>query len=434
MAFGWSASALIKLRAQAIELFREGIAASDPGCAVASALNARREIIAAARRVTLIAFGKAACPMARAALPFVGDKIHTVCVVTNRENLAEIDGVQVIAGGHPLPDEGSCRGADAIESAARSTRPGDLLLVLISGGGSALVCAPAPGIALADKIALNEALIRSGADITAVNAIRQRFSRLKGGRLAQLASDAKMLSLILSDAPGDDVATIASGPTAKPLTTAADATAILKRHDLFEKLPPTLRAYLDGSAARMDLEAASFDHVENVVVGSNAISLQRVMRSAGSDYPVVVKADDWLSGDVSEAAETLHRLAVSAARQDGPLAIVSGGEPTVKVCGNGKGGRNQELALRFALLNERTSIRRPWVFLSGGTDGRDGPTDAAGGLVDAGSTEWMRRLGGSPEARLNNNDSYHALASSGDLLITGPTGTNVADLQILLMR
>jgi hydroxypyruvate reductase len=434
MAFGWSATALIKLRAQAIELFREGIAASDPEWAVASALKARTEIIASARRVIMVAFGKAACPMTRAALPFLGDKLHMACAVTNRENLVEIDGVEVIAGGHPLPDEGSCRGADAIESAARSTRPGDLLLVLISGGGSALVCAPAPGIALADKIALNEALIRSGADISEVNAIRQRFSRLKGGRLARLASDAKILSLILSDAPGDDVATIASGPTAKPLTVAADAIAILTRHDLWETLSPALRAHLVHSSVQTDLEAASFAHVENVVVGSNAISLQRVMRSAGPDYPVVVKADDWLSGDVSEAAATLHRLAVFAARHEGPIAIVAGGEPTVRVCGNGKGGRNQELALRFALFDERTSIMRPWVFLSGGTDGRDGPTDAAGGLVDAGSTKWMRTMGDNPEARLNNNDAYHALASSGDLLITGATGTNVADLQILLMR
>lgn len=434
MVLDCSASALIKLRAQALELFRDGIAASDPERAVTSALKARTEILAAARRVILVAFGKAAYPMVRAALPFVGDKLHVACAVTNRENLTEIDGVEVIAGGHPLPDEGSLRGADAIEKAARSARPDDLVLVLISGGGSALICAPVPGITLADKIALNEALIRSGADITEVNAIRQRFSRLKGGRLAQVVSGAKILSLILSDVPGDDVGTIASGPTAKPLTTAADAAAILKRHDLIERLPAALRAHLDDASVRKELEAESFDHVENVVIGSNAISLQQVMSSASSCYPVVVKADDWLSGDVSEAAAALHRLAMFAARQEGPVAIVAGGEPTVRVCGDGRGGRNQELALRFALLDERTSIRRPWVFLSGGTDGRDGPTDAAGGLVDAGSTKWMRKLGGSPEAQLNNNDSYHALASSGDLLITGPTGTNVADLQILLMR
>ncbi|MBS3651646.1 DUF4147 domain-containing protein [Pseudaminobacter sp. 19-2017] len=433
MALGGSASDLLKLRAQAVELFREGVAASDPESAVASALRARMDTIAAARRVILVAFGKAACTMARAALPFVGDKLQTACVVTNRENLVEVPGVEVIAGGHPLPDEGSVRGADAIESAARSATPGDLLLVLVSGGGSALTCAPVPGVSLADKIALNQALIRSGADITEVNAVRQKFSRLKGGRLAQLASGAKVLSLFLSDVPGDDVATIASGPTAKPVTCAADATAILERYDLLGTLPPTLCAYFNGSAARAEPDAACFDHVENVVIGSNAISLQRVMSSAGSQYAVVVKADDWLDGDVSEAAAMLHRLTVSAARR-APVAIVAGGEPTVRVRGSGRGGRNQELALRFALLNERTSIRRPWVFLSGGTDGRDGPTDAAGGLVDAGSTSWMRQLGCSPERCLNNNDSYHALALSGDLLMTGPTGTNVADLQILLMQ
>jgi hydroxypyruvate reductase len=434
MPLGGSASDLIRLRAQAVELFREGVAASDPEGAVASALKTRTETIAAARRVILVAFGKAACPMARAALPFVGDKLHTACAVTNRENLVEVAGVEVIAGGHPLPEEGSVRGADAIESAARSARPGDLLLVLVSGGGSALTCAPAQGVPLADKIALNEALIRSGADITEINAVRQSFSRLKGGRLAQLASGARVLSLILSDVPGDDVATIASGPTARPSTCVADAKAILERYDLVRTLSPTLREYLDDPAARTQPDAEYFDHVENVVIGSNAISLQRVMSSAGSHYPVVVKADDWLDGDVSEAAATLHRLAVFAARQEGPVAIVAGGEPTVRVRGSGRGGRNQELALRFALLNERTSIRRPWVFLSGGTDGRDGPTDAAGGLVDAGSTSWMRQLGCSPEDYLDNNDSYRALALSGDLLMTGPTGTNVADLQILLMH
>ena len=268
-------------------------------------------------------------------LPFVGDKLHTACAVTNRENLVEVAGVEVIAGGHPLPDEASVRGADAIESAARSARPGDLLLVLISGGGSALICAPMPEIALADKISLNQALIRSGADITEINAVRQSFSRLKGGRLAQLASGARVLSLILSDVPGDDVATIASGPTAKPSTRAADATAILERYDLVGTLSPTLCAYLDGSAAMTQPHDECFDHVENVVIGSNAISLQRVMSSAGSHYPVVVKADDWLDGDVSEAAATLHRLAAPTAETARQMRRAASSMPARQAgCGN----------------------------------------------------------------------------------------------------
>lgn len=427
-----SSPAVTRLREQAIALFREGVAASDPERAVVMALEERRDAIATARRVILVAFGKAACPMARAALPFVADKLHMACAVTNRENLTEIDGVDVIAGGHPLPDEGSIHGAYAIERAARSAEAGDLVLVLVSGGGSALACAPAPGISLADKIALNETLIRCGAEIGEINAVRQLFSRLKGGRLAQLASSAKVLSLILSDVPGDDVGTIASGPTARPSASVADAIAVLERYGLHGKLPPTFRVHAGHLA--VDNDTATFDHVENVVIGSNSISLQQVMNSAGADYPLVVKADDWLCGDVSDVAATLHRVAMFAASENGPVAIIAGGEPTVRVMGSGIGGRNQELALRFALLNEWSSIRRPWVFLSGGTDGRDGPTDAAGAIVDAGSTGWMRKVGCNPAALLDNNDSYHALAASGDLLMTGATGTNVADLQILLIQ
>ncbi|OHV83240.1 glycerate kinase type-2 family protein [Mesorhizobium sp. ORS 3428] len=434
MGFGSSASSLVELRMQAFQLFRQGIAASDPESAVASALKAREPDIAAAGGVILIALGKAACLMAGTALRFVGDKLRRACVVTNHENVLDIDGIEIIVGGHPLPDEGSLKAGRAIEEAARSASPEDLVLLLISGGGSALVCAPAPAISLADKVVLNEALVRSGADISEINAVRQIFSRLKGGRLAELTSGVRTLSLILSDVPGDDVATIASGPTAKPATGVSDAVLVLRRHNLLEALPAILRKQLDDLVAGEDRTCASFDHVENVVIGSNAISLQRVMSSAEERSFKVVKAADWLGGDVSEAAHALHRLAMFTVKEEGPVAIVAGGETTVRVSGSGRGGRNQELALRFALLSERQPIRRPWAFLSGGTDGRDGPTDAAGALVDSGSAERMRRHGCRPEAHLSNNDSYPALAASGDLLLTGPTGTNVADLQILLMQ
>lgn len=428
-----SASALIALRKQALELFRDGVSASDPEKAVSEALEPRRQMIAAARRVILIAFGKAACPMVQGALPFLGSKLHAACAVTNPENLAQLDDrVAILAGGHPLPDENSLRAGQLVEELARSAGPGDLLLVLISGGGSTLLCAPAPGIALADKIALNDELIRSGADIREINAVRQAFSRLKSGRLAQLATGAQVLSLILSDVPGNDISTIASGPTAKPRE--ADAWAVLDRYGLTRALPAAMREHLNRFACQTGRQAASFDHVENMVIGGNNISLKKVMERAGSFFPAVVKANDWLDGDVSDAAYALHKIALYAARETGPIAIVAGGELTVKVKGGGKGGRNQELALRFAVLEESAPIGRQWVFLSGATDGRDGPTDAAGGIVDAGSTGWMRQFGCDPDMHLANNDSYPALASSGDLLLTGATGTNVADLQILLMR
>ncbi|MDK1374037.1 MULTISPECIES: DUF4147 domain-containing protein [unclassified Sinorhizobium] len=419
------------LREQAIALFREGVAASDPSSAVTSALEGRRDAIAAARRVILIAFGKAACPMTRAALPFVRDKLHYARAVTNQENLESIEDVHVIAGGHPLPNEGSIAGAYAIERAARAAEPGDLVLALVSGGGSALICAPVPGLSLADKIALNDALIRSGAEINEINAVRQQFSRLKGGRLAQLASGARMLSLILSDVPGDDIGIIASGPTAQPKSTAADALAVLDRYGLRDRLPDAIRSQVNHLVRD---EAGRPDHVENVLIGSNRISLRQVIENAGANYPTVLKASDWLSGDVAKVAHTLHRMALDASNQRGSVAIVAGGGPTVRVAGSGTGGRNQELVLRFALLAESAPIKRPWAFLSAGTDGRDGPTDAAGGIVDPSSMSRMRTIGCNPRALLENNDSYRALESSGDLLITAATGTNVADLQILLMR
>ncbi|WP_244494003.1 MOFRL family protein [Mesorhizobium sp. Root172] len=182
-----------------------------------------------------------------------------------------------------------------------------------------------------------------------------------------------------------------------------------------------------------DVTATDFYNVENVVIGSNAISLRTVADKAKAEFDSVVRASDWLEGDVLDAAAELHRIARAAAQRNGRVAVVCGGETTVRVRGDGKGGRNQELALCFALLNELQPIGRPWVFLSGGTDGLDGPTDAAGGIVDAGSSDWMRQNGHDPIGSLENNDSYHALACSGDLLITGATGTNVADIQIVLM-
>ncbi|TPJ33821.1 DUF4147 domain-containing protein [Mesorhizobium sp. B2-6-5] len=428
-----SASLLKSLRREAVALFLEGVAAANPEQAVAAALAERSARLEQASRIILVAFGKAACPMARAALPFVGERLVTAIALTNHENLESIDGVEVIAGGHPIPDEGSIAGAAAIEEAVLCAQEGDLVLVLVSGGGSALLCAPSPGVELTDKIALNDALIRSGADISEINAVRPIFSRLKGGQMARLAGKAKVLSLILSDVPGDDIDTIASGPTARPRSSACRALEVLDKYGLWQNLPAALKCRLEQMNAMTDATATDFDNVENIVIGSNAISLRTVVRKAETEFGSVVHASDWLEGDVLDAAAELHRIARAAAESNGPVAVVCGGETTVKVRGNGKGGRNQELALYFALLNELQPIDRQWVFLSGGTDGLDGPTDAAGGIVDQGSPDWIRQQGHDPVSSLETNDSYHALACSGDLLITGATGTNVADIQIVLM-
>lgn len=424
------AAAIAALRADAEAFFRAGVRAADPAAAIEAALSAQREALTAARRIVLVAFGKAAVPMVRAAMPFVAGKLKDALALTNYENAVAVEGVEVFAAGHPIPDGNGVRGAGEIASAVASVGEGELALVLVSGGGSALLCAPAEGVSLADKISLNAALIRSGADITEINTVRSMVSRLKGGRLARLAHRGRLLALVLSDVPGDDLATIASGPTVPSRATAASAIAILKKYALLDTLPEGMAKHLEDVAPDEDL-AADIPHARSLIVGSNRLSIEAAERAAHAAGYATLPGHTWLKGDVSAAATDLHAMAARAG--DGRIAIVSGGEPVVMLTGGGKGGRNQELALRFALAGEAAPLDRPWAFLSGGTDGRDGPTDAAGAVVDRATPARMRAAGMDIAARLAENDSNPILEASGDLLVTGATGTNVADIQIILL-
>ena len=278
------ASALMDLRRQAIDLFRTGVAAAEPGPAVAAALEQRADRLEAARRVIVIALGKAACAMTRAALPLIGPKLHRAIAVTNAENAVAVEGVQVITGGHPLPDQGSLDAGCAVESLARSAQESDLVLVLVSGGGSALLCAPVTGLLLSDKAALNDELIRSGADIREINAVRQHLSRLKGGRLAQLASRAEILALIVSDVPGDDVRLVASGPTAPLYASVSYAHSVLSKYRVDSPFKEALLSPDECFSEEM------FDRIENVVVGSNRISVESVGATARQCGIRVIKA------------------------------------------------------------------------------------------------------------------------------------------------
>lgn len=418
------------LRADARAFFDVAVKAADPEGAVTRALQADIDAIRAARRIILVAFGKAAVPMIRAAMPFAEGKLAAAVALTNYENVAPVAGAEVMPGGHPIPDENGMRGAEAIERAVASAEEGDLVIVLTSGGGSALLCAPAAGVSLADKMALNGALIRSGADITEINTVRSMVSRLKGGRLARLAARGSLISLVLSDVPGDDLTIIASGPTVPSRATAARAMAILEKYELVDALPDSIARHLAEKAPLEDL-SAPIPHARSRIIGSNRLSLDAARDAAEAAGYAAFTGHEWLEGEVGEAAADFHRMARHAA--DGRIAIVSGGEPVVVLKGTGKGGRNQELALRFATVAEAAPLPRDWVFLSGGTDGRDGPTDAAGAVVDAGTLGRMADAGIDVDARLADNDSNPALAASGDLVMTGGTGTNVADIQILLM-
>lgn len=442
-----------RLRGDAEALFRAGVAAADPALAVSRHLsfeNGRLSIKESAGKtrrgdwpvVHVIAFGKAAPAMARAVasvIPSPPLKVPGIAV-TNYENAGDVPGFTVMGAGHPLPDSNGFTAAVAVARAAEAAKEGELVLVLISGGGSALLPYPAPGISLEDKIATTNLLLASGADIGEINTVRKHLSLLKGGGLASFVYPADLHALILSDVLGDDLSTIASGPTVPDPTTFADAQAALARRSVWAKTPDSVQRRLAEGIAGEVPETPKpgdpvFERAGATLVGSNAVSLKSVAAAAEEKGYRVVIYDDHLTGEARQAAERLAAAATTAARHGGglPAAVLAGGETTVTLKGPGRGGRNQEMALAFAVAAEKRGLSGRWVFLSGGTDGRDGPTEAAGGLIDPGSVDRMESAGGDPAALLDANDSNRALKLSGDLLVTGATGTNVADLQVLLI-
>lgn len=406
--------------------FDVAVEAADPARAVRLALARHRKTLARAERVLVAAIGKAACAMAEAAAAELGGKAVSGVVVTTREAARPVAGFEIIAGGHPVPDAGSLEGGEAILALVRQAGRTDLVLALISGGGSALAVAPRPGITLARKREITEALLRSGADITAVNTLRRNLSRLKGGGLVAAAAPARVLSLIVSDVPGDDPAIIASGPTVPEAPYGSSGNP---------PVPDELdRLLLESEREAMRrLETARLGPYRNEVIASNAASVAAVGRYLASRGITSVCHDGWLGGDVQAAAETILAAMRLTVDQSQMTAVVFGGETTVRVTGDGLGGRNQELALRLAQSEATSPLGRPWAFLSAGTDGRDGPTVAAGGFSDNGTLSRLEKHGLGLADILARNDSHSALAATGDLFVTGPTGTNVADIQVALI-
>ncbi|WP_182085887.1 DUF4147 domain-containing protein [Aureimonas sp. ME7] len=402
-------------RAEAVRLFKAGVAAADPTESVVRSL--RDAPLPPGGRLSLIAVGKAAPAMAKAALSVV--EADETLVVTIDGLDAAIPGAEVMAASHPVPDERGERAAREALRRASALGPRDHLLALVSGGASALLPAPLEGLTLADKIAVNRLLLSSGADIRETNLVRQSLSRLKGGGLARAAHPARVVSLVLSDVVGDDLSVVASGPTAPPLGTPAEAAALLRRLHLWDRLPDAVRTHL----LRSDRPASAPPVADNRLIGSNTLSLMAMAEASGAARIVA----EPLIGDVADAADTVLRHMP----EPGGVVLL-GGETTVHVVGGGLGGRNQELALRVAALAKERGLAGDWVFLSAGTDGRDGPTDAAGGLVDPGTIARLRAAGVDPSDALARNDSYHALQASRDLIRMAPTGTNVADLQVLI--
>jgi len=388
-------------------------------------------------RLLAIGFGKAAASMALALEQELGDILETGVFVTKYGHTLsrKPQKFRSFEGGHPVPDEYGFRGTEEIMELAASADEKTLVVTLVSGGGSALLVAPVKHIPLAAKQKTTDLLLRCGADIHELNTVRKHLSRVKGGGLAGIISPARTISLILSDVIGDDLDVIASGPTAPDSSTYRDALAVLERYQLQDKVPVEVLVHL-ASGARGDIPETPkqgdpiFQRVENQIIGSNRVALEAMLTTARKLGLAAEILSTEISGEAAAVAKMLFRTAMvrKESWQGKPLCLLSGGETVVQVRGSGKGGRNMELALHFALdIAGNDGI----TLLSAGTDGTDGPTDAAGALVDSETIsleekECARRF-------LENNDSYTFFQENGGLFITGPTGTNVMDLQILLV-
>jgi glycerate 2-kinase len=405
-------------------------------------------LLADASRIFLVAAGKAARGMAAELAARLGPKLQEALAIFPSSPQASgpapaaaaageaHDSIWTIATAHPVPDSSSERAGAAALEIARRAGPGDLFLLALSGGASSLMVAPAGQVTLADKIAINAALLRSGASIRELNIVRRHLSAIKGGGLLRACGGARVLSFIVSDVAQNDFATIGSGPTAADPTTFAEAIGVLKRRGLWGRAPESIRDRLERGAAGEVAETVKpgdplLARVDNVVIGDNRTALEAAASAAAAAGYAV---DRWreLYGEADDVGRALsaHLSAIGGER----VCVVAGGEPVVTVRGEGRGGRAQQAALAMALELQRLGRERRIMALFAGTDGVDGPTDAAGAFVSPRTAERAREAGLDPAAALARNDAYSLFGALGDLLVTGPTGTNVSDIFIGLVN
>ena len=388
-------------------------------------------------RVLVVGAGKASGAMAAAAEDALGERIVDGVVAVKDGHLAPTRRVRLLEAGHPVPDERGAAAAGAIHDLVRSAEADDLVLVLISGGGSALTPAPAPPITLAEKQVLTRLLLRAGATINQLNAVRKHCSLLKGGQLARAAAPASTHALLLSDVVGDRLDVIASGPTAPDESTYAEALAILDRFGIADQVAPSIRQRLEEGRRGGIPETPKpgdplFTRVTNTVIGNNHLVVDAALeraRALGLTPHLLTRT---LEGEARDLAGRFVAMARDVRAGTGPLrppcCLIAGGETTVKVTGQGSGGRCQEFALAAAI--EMAGMPNV-VVLAAGTDGSDGPTTATGAIVDGESAARARAIGVDLAAQLADNDANRALAALGDLIVTGPTNTNLLDLYLV---
>jgi hydroxypyruvate reductase len=420
-----------QMRKHALAIFKAALAAADPTAAVEQALRRRRDLDRYSR-IFVAGAGKAGGTMAKAAEKVLGKRISAGLVNVKDGDPAKTRRIELHASGHPIPDERGVAGAQRILDLCREAGKGDLVICLISGGASALTPLPAPPITLAEKQETTRLLLACGATIHELNAVRKHLSLFKGGLLARAAAPAHVLSLILSDVVGDDLDVIGSGPAAPDASTYQSALAVLHKYGLQSSVPANVMARLEGREEETPKPGDPlFSNVENIIVGSNQKSLEAAASAARRlGYRTSILAST-IEGETRDVAR-MHAAIARQIRIQGqplrpPACIVSGGETTVTIRGEGKGGRNQEFALAAAI--DLAGLDNTLIF-SAGTDGTDGPTDAAGAVADGNTLARSRR---DAAIALRDNDSYPFFADLKDLVITGATGTNVMDLHLILV-
>lgn len=390
--------------------------------------------------IYVIGAGKATAPMAAAVESILADRITSGIIMVKYSHTALLKTIRTIEAGHPVPDENGMKGAGLIMETTKAAGENDLIICLLSGGGSALMPLAAPGLTLAEKQETIKHLLACGADISEINAIRKHLSAIKGGQLARAAAPAAMITLIVSDVVGDSLDVIASGPTVEDTSTFAGCLETIEKYKLTDKLPDSVIKRIKQGAARQVDETPkpgglNRNKLFHLIVASNFKALcSAAGRAEDLGYKTLILSS-LIGGDTTEAA-CFHAAIAKQIADTGhpvspPACIISGGESTVKIQGNGLGGRSQEFCLAAALqIEDHNNI----VILCAGTDGTDGPTDAAGAVVDSATISRAASLGLDAAGFLRENDSYNFFARTGELLVTGPTGTNVMDVRIMLIN
>lgn len=438
-----------RLRQAAKDILAAGLHAADPARLVARHLRADGNVLHVGGssyrlgkrgRLVVVSAGKAASAMGRAAEEVLGDRMGEAIAVDSSAPARPLERTRLRVARHPLPDERGQTAASEVETLARGLGADDVLLVLISGGASALLPSPVRGLSLEDKAAVTSLLQRSGAAIGELNTVRKHLSRLKGGGLARIAAPARVVCLVLSDVVGDDLSTIASGPTVPDPTTYEDALEVLRARGVLAAAPKRVRRHLEAGAAGDVPETPKpgdplFRRVATRVIGSNRWTIEAAAQEARRLGLTPLVLTSYLEGEAREAARALTSILRECVESGTPAAtpvcLLAGGETTVTVRGEGAGGRNQELAV--AAAEPLARFPNFAVVASMATDGVDGASHAAGGMVDHDTIRRAREAGlPSVGDILAANDSTNFLGPLGDLIVTGPTGTNVVDLTLLL--